>query len=206
MIIRRPNVDRGAKRRVRERAVITLEEIFEHYLPIRPRPPFFSCVELERVELDAATCDCFDERSEERQHRRRIAVEIDEHKGAERLGSDWHQRVILEPKAGLAGRARRGFETAGKIVGPGVIAALHPVGVTAPLHDFVAAVTADIYKPVETPVVADDDNRHAAGSTSDIITRILKFGEWAEVIPRFAEDLRIFPLDDRCVSIPAGRK
>ena len=80
-----PHIDGRAEARMRDRAVIAFEIIFEHRLPVRMRPPILALVELEGVEVDAAAGDDIEHRAEIGLQRRRVGVEIDKDEGTQCL-------------------------------------------------------------------------------------------------------------------------
>src|SRR6202453_748797 len=101
------NIDGGAETGMGYGAVVTLQVVFQHRLPVGAGVPGFSAVQLETFQVDAATCKNLEQLAEVRGERLCVGVNIDKDKRAQGLHPNRQQWIVFQSKVGLSRGARR---------------------------------------------------------------------------------------------------
>src|SRR5215210_3741398 len=182
-------LDHAREARVRDGAVVALEEVLDRDLPVRSDLPVDAMVECERVDVDPTLGEHLWDLAEHLLERRCLAVQVDEPKLVPGGQADLQESEVLSFRELL--RSRRGTQRAVERVRPGVIRALERLPRAGLLHEDRAAVAADVdERPLRARVVPDDDDGHASGPTRyDVVV-----SDDADVLPRAAKDGLALPL------------
>src|SRR5215813_14611775 len=130
-------------------AVVALEEVLDHHLPVGLGLPLLAVVEHELVELKAAAGDDRRQVAEVVSKGWRGGIEIDERERAPGLEGGREQGKIRELESGFRLRPRRRAEPAVEIVGPRVIGTLQRTPVARATHYLVAPMTTHVDEGAE---------------------------------------------------------
>ena len=147
------------QRRVRDRAVIALEEVLGRDLPVRgKRVPAVAPV-LERLDVDSGRGDEVGQVAERLGERCRARVGVDEEQRSPAVGAERDEAEAVAVEAVLALGPRRAVQRAVEPVRPRVVRTADRVAVSLLLDEDRAAVAADVRECTELPVVVQDDDR-----------------------------------------------
>src|SRR4051812_26152859 len=184
-----PDVDDVAEARVRDLAVVALEEVLADDLPVRVQLPLDAVAERERVDVEDLG-DEFRHLAESLGERRRVGVEVDEDERPPRVDLHRHETeaLLLESRLGL--RARRREQAAVQSVRPCVVRALQRRSATLALGDREAAVPADVHEGPQLPVLARacNDYRSHPDLGREERAAFRKLPHVSDVLPMRAED------------------
>ena len=152
------HVERLREARVRDRAVVALEEVLGADLPVaRVLVALGARVEAEPVDLDAAVREQPGEPTEGARERPGVAIRVDEHERAPGLGGDGDERQRLAVEGSLALGPGRVPQRAVEVVCPRVVRALDRLALRVRLAEHMASVPADVHERAELAVAAADD-------------------------------------------------
>ena len=152
------HVERLREARVRDRAVVALEEVLRADLPVaRVLVALGPRVEAEPVDLDPAVREQPGELTQGARERPGVAIGVDEHERAPRLGRDGDERQRLGVEGVLALGPRRVPQRPVEVVRPRVVRALDRLALRVRLAEHVASVPADVHERAELAVAAADD-------------------------------------------------
>ena len=149
---------------MRRRAVVALEEVLHHDLPVRLDRPLVMGVEADRADVEPALGHDRGQPAECRLERPRVGVGVHEDErtpGAHRHGREREARGI---ESGLALRARRSPQRSVQVVRPRVIRALERLATPDSIDDEVPSVAAHVDQPAKGPfrIAYDGDGKPAA--------------------------------------------
>ena len=201
------DVERLREGRVRDRAVVALEEVLDADLPVaRVLVGLRARVEAQRVDVDPAVGEKSGQLAERVGQRLRLAVRVDEDERPPRL----HRRPRTSPSAPVSktgSRSARGApQSAVEAVRPGVVRALDRLAPRVALAEQVPAVAADVHEAAELAVAraasttgSDPPRRSSAG-------RARRPGRPARVLPRAREDPLLLEARHGRVGVPVVRQ
>ena len=186
---------------VHERAVIALDEVLDHDLPVGGDRVLEAAAVDDAIGIDAG--DAVEQLEERRQRRfERLAVGIGggKEQRAERRDCDvWQAHLLVERHAGGA------VERAIELVRPAVVAALQGAALAAALGDQRAAVAAHVRKAAQRAVVtARDYDREAAELAGSERPGLDNVGGRTDVLPAEAQDGRAVALERLRGRVPVG--
>ena len=149
---------------MRDLAVVALEEVLAHDLPVRLDLGLPAGVVDERVDVEPELRDLRGQRAERLRERLGVGVGVREDERAPGVDRDGNEAELVLREVRLLLAARRRAEAAVEPVRPGVVRALQRLAARLPLGEGGAAVAADVDEAAQDAVsVARDDDRCAAG-------------------------------------------
>jgi hypothetical protein len=201
------DVDHLGEPRVRDGAVVALEVVLEHDLPVGRDLPVAPLPEAETVELEPALRDEAGQGPERLLERRGVRIGVDEDERPPGGRGDREEGVAARVEARLALRPRRRPQRPVQVVRPGVVGALEGVPAAGPLGDDVAPVPADVDEPPERLVaVADDDHGDAAREGGEVRPGLGDEVGAPRVLPGATEDPFLLEPEHGRVGVPVGRQ
>ena len=201
------HVDGGAEPWMRSRAVVALEEVLGHDLPVGIRAELDPRVEGDGVEVEIATQDRR-QVAEPVGERFRARIRVHEDKRAPDSDARRQERelVLLEPVR-LAIRSRCRPERAVEAVRPGVVVALDRLAAPATLGEDRASVAADVEEGAQLAVrTAGDQQRDAAGVCRQEGAGLGDLVGAPAVLPGAGEDALAFAAQHLLVAVPGEGK
>src|SRR6185437_3752232 len=190
--------------RMRDLAVVALEEVLADDLPVRVDLGLPARVEDEVVDVEAELGDLRRHRAERVRERLRVAVGVHEDERPPRADGDAAEPELVLREVRLLVRARRGAERAVEPVRPRVVGALERLALPGALGQREAAVPADVE---ERPQLAVARPRHDDGSGSGARREeragFRQLPEMPGVLPRRAEDPLLLAAENLGVPVPA---
>src|SRR5882724_10209906 len=181
------DVDGGAEARVRDGAVVALEEVLARDLPVRFQLELAAETKFERLDVKdlRELRRHFAERLEEGD---RIGIGIHEHERTEGVDRDLPEPELVVVEPGLAIRAWRRAQPSVERVGPRVIGALQGLARPGSARHDVSAVAADVEKCPELAVPrACNHYRDLAGPRCEKAC-LHDLSRVSHVLPRARED------------------
>src|SRR5258705_1010780 len=193
----------GAESRVLDRAVVALEEVLDHDLPVGPRRPLLAPAEAQVVESQPASADDGGQLAENARQRG-AGLEIREDERAPRVDADGQEGEARAIESWLVVGARRRAQTSVEAVRPRVIRALQHLAVAGSAHDLVAPMPADIDEAAQAVLVADDHDRHIAHCRGEVVADPGDLFAAPGVLPGPPEDAIPLLRGDGGIRVPGG--
>ena len=198
---RRRDVHERAEPRVRDRAVVALEEVLGNELPVRLDGRRCTVAELELLDVHARLGDEVGQPAEHLPQRRRLRVRAREHERAPRPDRRRTEAEPLRFHTAFPVGPRRRHEPPVEAICPGVVRALKRRTAPLALGDERAAVPADVQECAQlTAAVAGDHDRDVPHRRGEV-PGALQLSEPPDVLPRAREDRRPLVLERRRVAV-----
>ena len=203
----RVDVDDLAEARMRRRAVVALEEVLHHDLPVRLDRPLVMGVEADRVDVEPALRHDRGQPAECRLERRRVGVGVHEDERAPGAHRDGREREARGVEARLTLRAGRSPQGSVQVVRPRVVRALERLAAPGPLDDEVSSVAADVDQPAKRSVrAADDGDRDVPDLRREVRPGLGDPLRRPRVRPGAREEPLALALEDAGIGVPARRE
>ena len=202
------DVERLREGRVRDGAVVALEEVLHADLPVgRVLVGDGPCVEAQRVDVEAAVGEQRRELPERVRERRGRRIGVDEDERPPGVDRDGDEAERLAVEARLAVGARRVAEGAVQAVRPRVVRALDRLAARVPVAERVAPVPADVHEPAEDVVAgAREHDGQRAGERGGQLAGLRDLVGARGVLPADGEEPLLLHARDGGVGVPRVRQ
>src|SRR5262245_51999404 len=200
------DVDHGAEPGVLDGAVVALQEVLDHYLPVGGGLPLLAVVEGEPIEGQPAVRDDRWQVAEVVSEGPGRGLEVHEHEGPPRVDCRPHERIVLRIEPRLVLRPRGRAEAAVETIRPCVVRTLKRPAVPGAADDLVPAVPAHVHERSESRLTAYRHDRDVGDRRREEIADLRDLVDAADVLPRAAKDAVALEIHQRRVDVPRGRK
>src|SRR5438552_219428 len=188
---------------MRDRAVVTLEEVLAGDLPVRGNLPLEPEAMLERIEVEQLGEECrhFAERGRKGPG---VRARIDEHEWPPRVDGGRDEAEAARVEILLAVRPWRRAQLAVETVGPRVVWALQRLALALTVRDGEAAVATDVEERAQLAVArACNNHRNLACPGGEVRPRLRDLRRMADVLPGPREDPVRLAAEERGIRVPA---
>ena len=200
------DVDQLTEARMRDLAVVALEEVLAHDLPVGLDLGLPAPVVDERCDVEPELGDLRRQRAERLREQFRVRAHVDEDERPPCSDRSRQEPELLARKAGLFVRPRRAAECAVEPVRPRVVRALERLAGLLSLGDGEAAVAADVDEAAQHAVeVARDDDRRPAHLGREV-AGLRELPGVADVLPGRSEDPLLLAAQDLRIRVPGVRQ
>ena len=197
------HVEHRRELRMRDLAVVALEEVLADDLPVRRELRLPAPVEAQRVDVEPELRDLRGHRPERLGEWLRIQPSVDEHERAPRVDRDTTEAEVLLREVRLLIRARRRAQRAVELVRPRVIRALERRALALALGDRETAMPTHVHQRAQLPVAgARHDHRRLPRARREERPRPGQLAQVSDVLPRRAEDPLLLPAQYLRIRVP----